>query len=356
MLSAALTGVSLPARAQDPGMPYQPPTTSYPPPPPAWTPPARPVLVDLRFTPPRAVRDGVLRVSPQQANLPATNERPIYGPTMTLSLPPGQYMLNVAARRHEANLSLEVKPGMYPVEVQLQRRGRNRGGGGGGDYGDPRRFVDNDRFVAGLGGTAMVLVFGGAATLVVGVVRESKAIRRNEALLMEGLVDAAAPMPSDPTGLALVEAEYATAKYHRDLSRGMTLGVAGGAVLMAGLGAAVTAFPVANKTRKRVAYVELGLGAAFTAAGAAALVFYERDREAMVAIDDPTLRFTEVDRRQLGPSRAAGSLLTGLGAGLLVFPAIALLADKLKRRRDARTSFTPTMGPGQAGVALHGRF
>jgi hypothetical protein len=359
VLSAALVGVSSPARAQDPGMPYQPapnsyPPTNYPPPPPAWTPPARPVLVDLRFTPPRAVRDAVLRISPQQPGLPATSERTIYGPTMTLSLPPGSYMLNVTSRRHEANLGLEVKPGMYPIEVALQRRNRNRGGGG--DYGDPRRFVDNDRLVAGLGGTAMIMVFGGLATLLVGTVREDRATRRNEALLMEGLVDAAAETPSDPTGLALVEDKYPTAKYHRDLSSGMTLVAAGGAVMMSGLGAALTALPVANKMRKRIAYVELGFGAAFLAGGAAALVFFERDRKAMVAIDDPTLRYTENDRRGLGGKLAAGSLLTGLGVGLIVFPAVALIGDKIRRRRNGSTSFAPYMAPGQAGLALHGRF
>lgn len=345
LLSLALAGVSGPARAQEPIAPTNFPQQAGPP---AWTPPARPVLVDLRFSPHRALRDGVLRIAPQQANLPATSERPIYGPTMTLSLPPGVYMLNVSARRHEANLSLEVRPGMYPVEVTLQRRKTSRG--------DAPRFINNDPLVASIGGVGLISLLAGAGLVIVGAVREGKANRRNEDLLMDALVDAAAPTPKDPTGLALVEDSYATETYHRDLSRAMTLSVAGGAVAMSGLAGALTSVVAGNRLRHRAAYVQMGFGAALLAGGAVALAFFERDRKAMLTIDDPALRFTRSDRRTLDATAVTGSLLTGLGVGLLLYPAVALIGDKMKRRRTGATAFAPYMGPGQAGFSLRGEF
>lgn len=351
-------GLAGPARAQAPGLTPPPADDHAPPasfvaappavvgPPPAHlVAPARPVIVELRFTPDKALRGAQLRLTPTRPGAGTASERPIFGPTMTLALPPGHYALTVHGRRHEAHQQLHVAPGMRPVEVQLRRAGR-----------EAPRFRDDKRLVTALAGATLIQVFTGAGLLIAGAARETSATRRNEALLMDALVDAAAPVPQQPTGLALVEATYPTARYHRDLARAMTLGVAGGAVAMAGLGAGFAALPVENNSRLRVAYVELGLGAAMTAGGAVWLSHFVRERSALLAVTDPTGRVTTTDLRRINAARVGGALLTGLGVGLLVFPAVALLTHAVKRRHGRRTSLAPYMAPGQAGLAIQGRF
>ena len=101
----------------------------------------------------------------------------------------------------------------------------------------------------------------------------------------------------------------------------------------------------------------MGLGAVLAAGGAAWLTVFERDRKALLSTTaDPSQRVTTGDLRPLGVARTGGSLLTGLGIGLVVFPAIALLTNAVKRRREQAIGFTPYMAPGQAGLAFHGRF
>ena len=345
VLSLALVGLPGPARAQDPG--FAPTQIAEATRPPGLVAAARPVLVDLRFAPERLLGDARLRLTPNQPGLTAASERPIVGPTMTLSLPPGSYSLEVVARRHEARTELIVTPGMRPVEVQLRRRSRA----------NAPEFRGDSRLIHGLGGAAVIQLLTGAGLLIAGTVREDASIRRNEALLLDALVDAAEPEPQQPTGLALVESSYSTARYHRDLSRAMTLEVVGGAVMMAGVGAGIAALPVVNRSRVRAAYVEIGLGAAMAAGGATWLVFFERDRSTLRATTDPTERATMNDLRPLQRSALGGSLLTGLGVGLIVFPAITLLTNAVKsKRRDRTAKVTPFMAPGQAGLSLHGRF
>lgn len=339
-LSLALAAVPVQARAQAPVM--QP--TSMPPPP-SYGYPARRVLVDLRFSPPRALHDARLRVTPQQAGLPTPAEQPIYGPTLTLSLPPGPYAIEVVARRHQGRVDINVTPGMYPIEISLRRTHSD----------EAPKFQRDRKLVTGLGGSAMIFLLGGVSVLFVGGIRQGIVQRRNEKLLMDGLVDAASPTPMDPTGLALVEQTYPTAKYHHDLSRAMTLAAVGGGVAMAGLGAALATFPVGTQERLRQAYVELGFGAAFAAGGAAMLAVYQRDHAAILDTTDPTGRVTSSSLRAASNLRLGGALLAGLGAGLLVFPSVALLTDRIKRRRN-RMGFAPYMAPGQAGLSLSGRF
>jgi hypothetical protein len=331
LLSLALLGASGPARAQGPMTVAR---------------RVRPALVDLRFAPERLLGGATLRITPTDPGLGAAIQRQIVGPTMTLSLPPGQYALEVSARRHQARVLLDVTPGMRPVEVQLQRRSRSY----------PSEFRTDRRLVNGLGAAAVIQLLAGAGVLIAGTARQSIALRRNESLLMDALVDAAAPDPGQPTGLALVEATYSTARYHRDLSRAMTLGAVGGGVMMAGLGAAIAVVPVANRTRLRAAYIEMGVGAAFAAGGATWLAFFERDRSTLRSATDPTDRVTTSDLRRVDAARVGGSMLTGLGIGMVVFPAIALLTNGIKRRRDPTARVTPYMAPGQAGLSLHGRF
>ncbi len=336
-----------PAHARTLGLP--PPPSE--PPPPGFVPPARPVQVDLRLGPERRLGGALLRITPQQPDLGPVRDLPVSGPTMTVALRPGSYLVALIGRRHNATLDIVVRPGMPTVRLELERRTRPT------TRPDTPRFIRDRKLASGLAVTAMVQVLTGAGLLVAGAVRETAASRRNEGLLMDALVDAAAPTPKQPTGLALVEATYPTAGYHRDLSRAMTFEVAGGAVVMAGLGAALNVVPVAEGNRLRVAYIEMGLGAVLAAGGAAWLTVFERDRKALLSTTaDPSQRVTTGDLRPLGVARTGGSLLTGLGIGLVVFPAIALLTNAVKRRREQAIGFTPYMAPGQAGLAFHGRF
>ncbi len=305
----------------------------------------RPVLVELRFTPERVLGAARLRISPQDSPLPVS-ERPIFGPTMTLSLPPGSYVLDVTARRHTARVQINVTAGMAPTQIDLRRR----------TGADPPRFDRAKLLATSLAGLAVTQVLAGAGVLLVGATREGSASRRNEGLLMDALVDAAAPVPQQPTGLALVEADYSTARYHRDLSRAATLEVAGGAVLMAGVGAGLAGFTVATQSRLRVAYIELGFGAAMTAGGAACLALFVRDRSALLSTTDPTQRVTTADLQHISATKLGGGLLTGLGIGLLVYPAIALLSNGAKRRRGQTARVAPYMAPGHAGLTFQGRF
>lgn len=349
VVSLASLGTPGLARAGGPGISAPPlitldePIAASPP----YTPPSRPVAVDLRVTPERGLGgDSRLRITPRQPGLGPVGERPLFGPTTTLSLRPGSYSLEVFTRRRSGSVEVEVRPGMPPVQLELKKPRR-----------ESPRFDRDQRLMNGLVGAALIQVFTGAGLLVAGAVREGHASRRNDKLLMDALVDAASPAPQKPTGLALVEASYSTASYHRDLSRAMTFEVAGGAVAMAGFGAALAALPVADGGRLRAAYIEMGIGAALTAVGAASLTIFERDRKALLATTaDPTERVTSNDLRPLSAASIGGSLLTGLGIGMVVFPAVALLTHAAKRRRNQRMSVTPYMAPGQAGLAWHGRF
>ena len=145
----------------------------------------RPALVDLRFAPERLLGGATLRITPTDPGLGAAISRQIVGPTMTLSLPPGSYSLEVVARRHEARMELIVTPGMRPVEVQLRRRSRA----------NAPEFRGDSRLINGLGGAAVIQLLTGAGLLIAGTVREDASIRRNEALLLDALVDAAEPEP-----------------------------------------------------------------------------------------------------------------------------------------------------------------
>lgn len=337
-LSLALTGTPGLARAQDPGAPP-------PPPPPGHVQPARPVALELRLGPERLLGSARLRVTPRLPGLGPVSERPVFGPSTTLMLKPGPYTIEAFTGRHRTSVDVSVTPGIDPLYMVMQR-----------PTNEIRRFESNRKLVNGLAGVAMIQVFTGVGLLLGGAVRESSVIRRNETLLLDALVDAASPTPKKTTGLALVESTYSTASYHRDLSRAMTFELAGAAVMMAGVAAATTALPVAEENRLRAAYIEMGLGAALAAGGATWLTFFERDRKALLATTDPTERATTTSLRPLNAALAGGSLLTGLGVGLVVFPAVALLSNSVVRRRSRGIGLRPAVTRGQVGVVLHGRF
>jgi hypothetical protein len=336
VVGLALTGTPAQAHAQEPGAP--PPMISQ-------VQPARPVPLELRIGPERLVGAARLRITPQLPGLGQVNERPVFGPSTTLMLRPGPYTIEAFAGRHRSSINISVTPGMGPISMEMQR-----------PTGEVQRFESNRKLTSSLGVVALIQLVTGAGLTLGGAIREGSARRRNETLLLDALIDAASPTPKPTTGLALVESTYSTASYHRDLSRALTLQVAGAAVMMAGVAAGLTAVPVGERHRLRAAYIEMGIGAALAAGGATWLTLFERDRKALVATTDPTERATPSDLRPLGAAAAGGGLLTGLGVGLVVFPAIALLSNSVLRRRSGRVGFSPYMTRGQAGFSIHGRF
>ena len=309
---------------------------------------AQRVTVDLRFTPVQALRGARLKVSPVPPTAGAPVDRPLESPSTSVVLPTGAWQVDVVAARHESHFTVDVAPGMRPVEVTLHRRTRT----------DRPRFARNQGLVGLLLTAALAEVLTGAAVSVAGGVKETRARTRNETLLLDSLVDAASARPGDPTGLARVEAEYATAKYHHDLARAHTLQNAGLIVTMAGVGTVFAAVPVAAEARRRAAYVELGVGAGMLAGGSAWLATALRADRDLLAASAASERVTATDLRKVDGRRVGAATLTGIGIGLLVFPAAALLTDSLVRRRAARRTarLAPFMAPGLTGLAVHGRF
>jgi hypothetical protein len=303
------------------------------------------VAVDLRFGPPRALRGARLQLRSRRPGVAGVIERAVDAPGMTLVLPAGPWQLDVVANRHEAHRELTVVPGMGPVDVTLNRRGR--------DAGD-RRFERNEALLLALSGSALIFALAGAGVAIAGSAREGRVRRRNEDLLVDSLVDAASPTPSDPTGLARVEAEYSTASYHHDLRRAFRLETAGVTVIAAGLGALATGLPVSARTRRWAVWTELGVGVAATAGGAVWMSDAQRRERERLTRTAPDDRVGASDLRALAGSRAGASLLLGLGIGLVLFPAVALIVDRAQRKRQAQVS--PLLGPGLTGLAVRGRF
>jgi hypothetical protein len=244
---------------------------------------------------------------------------------------------------------LTVTPGMGPIDVHLQRRAAGA---------TAPKFTRNPGLLAGLLLAAGLHVAIGGTMTILGTGRWGRAVRRNEGLLFDGLLDAASAEPSSPTGLELVEAAYPTADYHRDLGRAMNLELAGTAALAGGLGAMFAALPVAGRERRRIAWISTGVGVVMTAGGAVWLAAHLDKREARLAESEPARRVTSSDLRPLGAAQTGAALLTGLGIGLVVYPCIALLSDTVRqsRERHDRARVTPYMSPGQAGLVFHGRF
>lgn len=309
---------------------------------------AQRVTVDLRFTPVNALRGAQLRVSPVAPTTGATLTRPLESPATSVVLTTGTWQVDVTARRHETHFPVTVAAGMRPVEVTLHRRSRT----------DRPRFTRNGTLVGALLGAAFLEVVSGATVTIVGGVREARAHDRNETVLLESLQDAASANPGSPTGLARVEAEYSTAGFHRDISRAHTLQTAGLVVTFVGLGTVLATFPVAAEARRRAAYIEMGVGAAMLGGGAAWLASALHDDRALLAADSPDGRVTTSDLKPFDRHRVGASVVLGVGIGLVITPAVALVADALTKRKASRRAarLAPFMAPGQAGLALHGRF
>jgi hypothetical protein len=305
------------------------------------------VPVELRFTPERALRKARLRVAPNDgANVPAV-EQTIQAPTTTVMLTTGGWQIDVTARRHSAQVPIQVTPGMRSVAVDLART--RRGGG--------RELNDNDVLLAALGVGFFATAATGLGLLLAGGIKENRARRRNEDAAMDALLGSV-DADAEDTALATLEDSYPTASLHRDIDRAYDLQLAGGAVVVAATGALITALFAGARLKRRVLLVEMAAGA-LIAGGGGALTWHALRRQAdLLAPVAPEERATWSDLRSLAGPRVGAALLVGLGAGLVVFPLIALVGDAAHERRKRRRglSLSPTFGRGSAGVAVSGQF
>lgn len=304
------------------------------------------VTVDLRFSPEKAIRGARLKIQSTDGTGAPGVDQALETPALTVSLTTGNWQLEVAARRHEALTSLVVTPGMRPVPVTLQRRGRP----GGQEF-----AASSDVVAAVLGGGFVLTAVTGLGLVIAGQVKESKAQRRNEDAIHEALL--AADERGD-SALDRVEEAYPTAKLHRDVDRAFNLTTAGAVVIMASLGAALAGFTVSSRVKRRAAYLEMGVGALLAGGGAAWMAYAIKRQDDLLAPTDPEGRVTWSGMRAVNGHRAGAAVLLGAGMGLVLFPALALIGDAAHQRRMRRRglAMTPTFGQDRLGLAFSGHF
>jgi hypothetical protein len=305
------------------------------------------VTVDLRFAPERGLRGAKLRISPTDgANVPAIDQT-LEAPSLTVMLTSGNWQVDVTSRRHEAHTSLLVTPGMRVVQVDLQRRGR---------VGD-QEFADrSDVISAVMGGGFILSALTGAGLLIAGGVKEQRARRRNDDVTQAALLGSA-DGGGDPA-LTRVEEAYPTAALHRDIGRAFNLTTAGAVVAMSSTGALLAGLTVGARVKRRAAFLEMGVGALLTAGGAVWLAYTVDRQGALLAPTDPEERRSWSDLRSVSRHRAGSAIVLGMGAGLLFFPAIAVIGDAAHQRRMRRRglSVAPSFGGDRAMVTLRGQF
>lgn len=314
------------------------------------------IQVELRFSPEKAARGSTLRLSPVDGANAPTIERPIDAPTWTAPLTTGRWQIDVMAKRYEAQRVIDVAPGMRAVDVALDRKSRGGGGGGGrGRGGD--EFTDMDGMSAVFGGAFVVAAMTGLGLTIAGLTKEAKARRRNDDATMDALL-ATADGDGGMSALARVEEAYPTARLHRDIDRSFNLTTAGGVVALASLGAALAGVTIQGRVKRNAAYLEMGVGALLAGGGAGWMVYAMGRQDDLLAPTDPESRRSWSDLRSGAGHRAGATVLLGLGAGLVVFPAIALIADSVNRRRMQRRGLAvaPALGRDRVGVTIQGGF
>lgn len=290
----------------------------------------RQVAVDLRFSPPRALRKARLSLRSDESG--AVIERELLSPTLTLMLASGPWLLNVEAPKYRAAQALVVAADRGPIEVVLTKRPREDHPG--------RRLERTPKFAyvaAGLLGAGYIAGVG----LLLGAANRSTRIEdRTEKLLMDPTVD--------------LEAVYPTAEYHRDLRRITDLGTSGAFIAMFGIGSVVGVVPMLLKARRRSSAIELAVGAAGLGGGAALLASYYQRRDAVLGRTDPEHRLSVDSDDPFSGQRIGGAMLAGMGAGMFLFSAALLIHDTARHKRGL--SAAPLVAPGLAGLSLRGRF
>lgn len=311
----------------------------------------RQVAVDLRFSPPKALRAAKLVLRSTDNPTLTALERRLDGPTQTLVLPIGAYHVDVLARRHEAAQDFVIGPEPGPVDVVLKPRS--------GTGLDEKLTLDKKPLIAVL--SLFAIDFYTGVGLLLGAINvESKTKERDDTAREDAGVDPDSTAPLDPAAYDAVEAAFPTAEYHRRLALGSNLNASGVVVAMSGLGVMLSLLPVMLRKTKRQLMIPLGVGAVTLASGASWLAVTVRDQRSMLepaTIDHRTDRHAFA--RLVGPRLAAG-MLTGVGIGMVAFPVGYLIGRAAAKRRASRKALrvdvAPLAAPGQAGLVLGGRF
>ncbi|MBZ5711305.1 hypothetical protein [Nannocystis pusilla] len=305
----------------------------------------RKIVVDLRFSPERALRGAQLELQAVDHASPFALRRPLLGPTTTVTLTPGAWRLQVDARRHVADVNLAVGTGMGPIDVTLHRRRPV----------DDQRLVRDRKLVVGLLGTFAATYATSVVLLVLAASADTRAAKRDAAAHKGAGVDPKMPGEIEAAAAAAIEATYPAAQFHRDLEYAGDLHTAGAVLAGVGLGALLSGLPAASRAQRRAPVIELGLGAALLAGGGGWLGYALGERERLLADPDQRVLPSRLDRTD--GHRIAASLFTGVGLGLVVFSGVVLARDAADRRKRARAiTAAPWAAPGLAGWSLAGRF
>lgn len=305
----------------------------------------RRVFVDLRFAPESAVRRARLRLRASDHDSRLALEKKLSGPTTTVTLTPGPWRLEVEARRHEAVMDLTIAPDQPAIAVNLYRSAIPH----------DQRLSRDKKVVLGILGAFSVMYFTGIGLILGGTNREGRAEKRDaEAYTAAGL-DPKVPGTIDPAAAAMIEAAYPAAQLHDDVEAAKRLHTAGIVVAAGAIGTAAAVAPLAAGARRRVAWIELGVGAAVAGGGAGWLAWSLGQRALL--LDEPAGRLTGKQLDRGDGHRIAASMFTGIGLGMVVFSAVVLATDAAARRKRARSfGAAPLAAPGLAGLSLRGRF
>lgn len=314
------------------------------------------VPVTLRFFPTNALRSARLQISPTDGAATGSVDQALENPVTTVMLTTGSWQIDVTSRRHEAHVGMVVAPGMRPLEIGLRKPGKGGGSGGGGGRVRLRDEFDRGEAVTVAFGVSFVaLALSGLGVAIAGTVKNNQARRRNEAATDDAIRMSSAA-GSTTTAVAALEEAYATERLHADVGRAYTLSTAGGIVALASVGASIAGLTMQERLRRRAALIEVGVGAAFVGGGAAWLAYGLQRQKELLGPTEPTDRVTWGALRSLGGHRAGAVVLLGLGAGLVVFPAVALIADTARKRRRGGYSAVPALGRGHVGIVIRGQF
>lgn len=193
--------------------------------------------------------------------------------------------------------------------------------------------------------------------ILAGVNIEQRADDRNQELLAAAGWDPKGDLPPSLAANEAADADYPTAEFHADLARGQNLNYTGALVAMSSLGAPLAMMPVLIKKSRRALYLEMGVGAALVAGAAPWSAWMFRQQAAVLDATTPEGRVFR-DHERLTGHRLGASMILGMGAGLLLYPAITLAVDAARRRRSrsARAHRLPDLTPASAGLGLAGRF
>lgn len=304
----------------------------------------RPVDVLLRFSPARAGRGTLLRLTATDRYPPPVLEREVTGPTHQVTMTAGAWEISASHGRYSALQRVTILPQQGPIDVTLIKSA------------DLPRFTRNKKLMFGVMGGFAAAYIVGIGLLLGSSARESRFDDRNDALLEAEGLDPKKNVRPDAAALARIEAAYSTREYHHDLVGVSNLKMSGILVSITGVGAAMAVLPIAIGARKRAAYIELGVGAALLGGGATWLAFFLKRRAELLAPDARRVTSSEFDH--LTGAQLGASMLTGAGIGLVTFSAVGLIVDAAKRRKADRKRFTLESGPGpgQVGAALRARF